>query len=925
MQRLSRLVDGQPECEDGQPWIHLDECNSCFCEEGKLECSDYICIRGSKCKKGDRIPKPDRCNACECVNGHVGCTNIECRPLRKPLSSDNATTEPFGETTTNRGTTLDYAATTVKGVVLDDNMLIAKRIEIVLKPTVGVETTTEQGALSNDWVILEKRVKVDEFPDKETVTDKGFTTDKGLTTDEGFTTDAGVTTDKVTAINEGDAINGDKDAIMIPEVDKRFGIDEEATKIGESFKQCENGVDIPPPPPPLDCNVCICLNNQILCTVDACKDGVPGKGRYDGRGSGKRPHYRPDSREDSDPRNKKKTYHSEPNFQHDVKFDERGPLDPFQYKEPSEKEYTVKKVKLNKHKPPKTIPDEDQYLSVIPHKSDYPSYSLYPKQNNDPRSQPKYNENLPTSVSQDSITNPGSHEESQNPKTYQNYVNEPPLKPETDTFDDRGAHEGFQYISNSDENSSDPVNSKNKPDHNQLDPSNRGKKSKPTSDTVDMQSIDPAVLKILENAHKPLSIEDLLNELDGHKHPHNDPTNYNNDNDDLQSRFNDDGPDVPSYPAEQMNKKAPTSPPIDDSGFSLSDLDPFVLLRLLFPSGFDQKKTDKKDDQQKDIEKDLLAVLLGSQNIYTNTTKYNKPLNKENYNYTIVKYNITPLSSSKNPRDEKNMPGQNPTVNHLDSRNDMSKANALASQPKLNGVENDQKPKVLADNLNQHHPGNNMDPKIEVQNHHNVYTVPFQAGTIPPSTSGQGQDQPQYQQYAIISDEGKKLPPIQYPEVHIILHQRKDDDNDDVISYFPSLLNSRMKNLKEPKSECGENSHWTRNCHACVCRGGQASCVKVPDCVQRALDEPMMCKPYSTFKMGTCYSCECNGDGIPECDAAGCKIEPKIHENEEGKPGKCKPNSKFYPKSTNVACQQCSCDDEANPFCPLEESQNVSI
>lgn len=38
-----------------------------------------------------------------------------------------------------------------------------------------------------------------------------------------------------------------------------------------------------------------------------------------------------------------------------------------------------------------------------------------------------------------------------------------------------------------------------------------------------------------------------------------------------------------------------------------------------------------------------------------------------------------------------------------------------------------------------------------------------------------------------------------------------------------------------------------------------------------------------------------------------------------GKPGKCKPNSKFYPKSSNVPCQECTCDDEANPFCPLVE------
>ena len=34
----------------------------------------------------------------------------------------------------------------------------------------------------------------------------------------------------------------------------------------------------------------------------------------------------------------------------------------------------------------------------------------------------------------------------------------------------------------------------------------------------------------------------------------------------------------------------------------------------------------------------------------------------------------------------------------------------------------------------------------------------------------------------------------------------------------------------------------------------------------------MTCKPYTHFKM-FCYTCECNGDGIAECDATACGTE----------------------------------------------------
>lgn len=35
-----------------------------------------------------------------------------------------------------------------------------------------------------------------------------------------------------------------------------------------------------------------------------------------------------------------------------------------------------------------------------------------------------------------------------------------------------------------------------------------------------------------------------------------------------------------------------------------------------------------------------------------------------------------------------------------------------------------------------------------------------------------------------------------------------------------------------------------------------------------------------------------------------------------GKPGRCKPNTKFYPKSNSMPCFECSCNDEGQPFCP---------
>ncbi|KAJ8728877.1 hypothetical protein PYW07_006573 [Mythimna separata] len=169
------------------------------------------------------------------------------------------------------------------------------------------------------------------------------------------------------------------------------------------------------------------------------------------------------------------------------------------------------------------------------------------------------------------------------------------------------------------------------------------------------------------------------------------------------------------------------------------------------------------------------------------------------------------------------------------------------------------------------------------------------------------------------------------------------------------------------------------------------------DCELRPFGEPMPCKPYSHFEMG-CYTCECNGDGVAECDAKDCDFNlngkdrpPEFNEffsdketdeiiqyynthkklpkycpkpnsqaqyrtcepgtswisschkcecNELGKhecikidgckldydsygnPGRCKPNSKFYPKTNSVPCGECSCDDEGIAHCPSAEQKN---
>ncbi|PZC80125.1 hypothetical protein B5X24_HaOG215347 [Helicoverpa armigera] len=222
-------------------------------------------------------------------------------------------------------------------------------------------------------------------------------------------------------------------------------------------------------------------------------------------------------------------------------------------------------------------------------------------------------------------------------------------------------------------------------------------------------------------------------------------------------------------------------------------------------------------------------------------------------------------------------------------------------------------------------------------------------------------------------------------------------------SLLPKIFNSRViYKQKDQIEECGEGTQWIRNCYGCSCENGKAVCYKLPACVLRSIGEPMTCKPYSRFKMGDCYTCVCNGDGVAECDSTGCtkeignemlavgekpnnpedsteagsdykqyydekktdeqyyssdkklskectkqivyptcepgtswisachRCECKNNSRHEctpvdgceldvlrkGKPSRCKPNSKFYPKTTSMPCVECYCNDEGIPYCP---------
>ncbi|XP_022835091.1 uncharacterized protein LOC111362623 [Spodoptera litura] len=224
-----------------------------------------------------------------------------------------------------------------------------------------------------------------------------------------------------------------------------------------------------------------------------------------------------------------------------------------------------------------------------------------------------------------------------------------------------------------------------------------------------------------------------------------------------------------------------------------------------------------------------------------------------------------------------------------------------------------------------------------------------------------------------------------------------DGDTKPIQSRFSNPKPNHMfkHKLKDQKEECGDGTVWLKNCHECRCKSGHAYCIKIPDCVPRPLDEPMMCKPFTHFNMGACYTCECNADGIPECDGSNCAghVPPMDEEIDKGKeffdeektkeiiqyyntykklpkecsdssflyqtckPGtswtsdchdckcndkgkhectktkecdmrnvhyydgasKCKPNTKFYPKSSGMPCVECSCDDNGEPHCPTND------
>uniref|UniRef100_A0A2A4JYG7 VWFC domain-containing protein n=1 Tax=Heliothis virescens TaxID=7102 RepID=A0A2A4JYG7_HELVI len=128
------------------------------------------------------------------------------------------------------------------------------------------------------------------------------------------------------------------------------------------------------------------------------------------------------------------------------------------------------------------------------------------------------------------------------------------------------------------------------------------------------------------------------------------------------------------------------------------------------------------------------------------------------------------------------------------------------------------------------------------------------------------------------------------PETHLVLEESNAKDPVAVIklketdspvaggtddlgaSLFKKVINSRLiYKQKDQTEECGEGTQWVRNCHGCFCKHGKATCFEIPDCVLRTFEEPMTCKPYSQFKMGSCYTCVCNGDGIAECDSTGCE------------------------------------------------------
>ncbi|XP_026736719.1 uncharacterized protein LOC113500209 [Trichoplusia ni] len=241
----------------------------------------------SKCTPGQKIPKPDRCNVCDCDEGHIVCTNFECRPLHKPSSAENATTVTDGETTTNKETAVEDEATTVTEAVLDEGIVINTRFaeddsssEDEMSAEDAVDEKPAVAAVpifKGPSTYRETATDKEAIADKEGAIEKGAIADRGSIIDQETTTVKGTTATQVNVIykvntkGEGTAIN------KKPSIEGRFGVDEEvATGVAEDLKECEADVYIPPPPPPLDCNKCVCVNHQVLCSMDSCNEDVPG-------------------------------------------------------------------------------------------------------------------------------------------------------------------------------------------------------------------------------------------------------------------------------------------------------------------------------------------------------------------------------------------------------------------------------------------------------------------------------------------------------------------------------------------------------------------------------------------------------------------------------------------------------------------------
>jgi len=86
--------------EDGEKWTPPDDCNKCSCEYGKIVCTEKecpkkhgmgllpppkgICTMGGKMHKhGEKWDSPDGCNLCFCEYGKIGCTERGCLETKR--------------------------------------------------------------------------------------------------------------------------------------------------------------------------------------------------------------------------------------------------------------------------------------------------------------------------------------------------------------------------------------------------------------------------------------------------------------------------------------------------------------------------------------------------------------------------------------------------------------------------------------------------------------------------------------------------------------------------------------------------------------------------------------------------------------------------------------------------------------------------